>query len=34
MNPSSLFSLSDHPERLGTDGDPLGFLSNTNGPHD
>ena len=29
MNPGSLFSLSDHPECPGTDGDPLGFLSDT-----
>ena len=29
MNPGSPFSLSDHPECPGTDGDPPGFLSDT-----
>jgi hypothetical protein len=29
MNPSSLFSLSDHLERLSKDGDPLEVLSAT-----
>jgi hypothetical protein len=29
MNPESLFSLSDHLERLGKDGDPLEILDAT-----